>query len=601
MIFFVGNDGTVTNSVPSPVYQGSAGANDIYLIAPFAVNLQVTVAFKLPNGVWTERYLMTQIAEIKGAINEKTGKPYIGWRFSLPNEITQYYGTVTMQFFFYTGNSGVITATSAASFTVGRGVPEVLPAKPTDDIYNQIIDNLSVLSGQVENGAFAARAIYAWNSIYKYGANEITFYPEKGKFGAFIKSLIDNNLQPPYSEDGTLNAESWEEVVSFDHIADGYFTELKNLVEAAAGSEANAQASAEAAAGSTEESTRQAENAASSATAAMNAQTVATEQATAAANSAAQASVSEQNALNSATGAESAKQAAQASATEAHGWADIAKQWADYGIKINTEYTSLEELPDPGDSRFIYLIPNGGMGENSYDEYIWADSKSAYEKIGTTEIDLTAYATKVLLNEETNARQAGDAALQTSIAEVNARIDTAAGVSEPLMDGAASAGTSVKYAREDHRHPSDTTKLSLTDWLDIMFPVGGNERYIQFPKSQTPAEKFAGTTWEIDTTMQGRTLIGSGGEYAFGATGGSADAVIVQHTHKTYVDGTNYNENTTDPISSYAQSSDSNLPYALRNAGTIYNWKGTTNEVGETGNGKNMPPYLVVNYWKRIA
>lgn len=397
MIFFVGNDGTVTNSVPSPVYQGSAGANDIYLIAPFAVNLQVTVAFKLPNGVWTERYLMTQIAEIKGAINEKTGKPYIGWRFSLPNEITQYYGTVTVQFFFYTGNSGIITATSAASFTVGRGVPEVLPDKPTDDIYNQIIDNLSVLSGQIENGAFAARAIYAWNSTYKYGANEITFYPEKGKFGAFIKSLIDNNLQPPYSEDGTLN-NNWEEVVSFDHIADGYFTELKNLVATAASSEANAQASAEAAAGSTEEATRQAENAASSATAAMNAQTVATEQATAAANSAAQASVSEQNAANSATGAESAKQAAQASATEAHGWADVAKQWADYGIKINTEYTSLEELPDPGDSRFIYLIPNGGTGENSYDEYIWADSKSAYEKIGTTEIDLTAYATKNEVN-----------------------------------------------------------------------------------------------------------------------------------------------------------------------------------------------------------
>lgn len=147
--------------------------------------------------------------------------------------------------------------------------------------------------------------------------------------------------------------------------------------------------------------------------AAMNAQTVATEQANAAANSAAQASVSEQNAANSATGAESAKQAAQASATEAHGWADIAKQWADYGIKINTEYTSLEELPDPGDSRFIYLIPNGGTGENSYDEYIWAVSKSAYEKIGTTEIDLTAYATK----NEVNAGMQGKLDKTDGVAE----------------------------------------------------------------------------------------------------------------------------------------------------------------------------------------
>ena len=61
MIFFVANDGTVINSVPSPVYQGSANANNIYLIAPFAENLQATVAFKLPNGVWTNRYSMTPL------------------------------------------------------------------------------------------------------------------------------------------------------------------------------------------------------------------------------------------------------------------------------------------------------------------------------------------------------------------------------------------------------------------------------------------------------------------------------------------------------------------------------------------------------------
>lgn len=32
----------------------------------------------------------------------------------------------------------------------------------------------------------------------------------------------------------------------------------------------------------------------------------------------------------------------------------------------------------------------------------------------------------------------------------------------PAMDGTAVVGTSVKYAREDHVHPSDTSKLSLT-------------------------------------------------------------------------------------------------------------------------------------------
>ncbi len=150
MIFFADNDGTVINSYPSPVYQGSADVNNIYLIAPFAVNLNVAVAFRLPNGVYTERYLMTQAAEITGAINKETGKPYAGWQFSLPNEITQYYGTVTAQFYFYSG-AGKVVASSATSFTVGRGVPEILPDEPSADIYDQILENLSVLSQDIKN------------------------------------------------------------------------------------------------------------------------------------------------------------------------------------------------------------------------------------------------------------------------------------------------------------------------------------------------------------------------------------------------------------------------------------------------------------------
>ena len=33
----------------------------------------------------------------------------------------------------------------------------------------------------------------------------------------------------------------------------------------------------------------------------------------------------------------------------------------------------------------------------------------------------------------------------------------------PLMDGVASAGTSIYFSRSDHVHPSDTIKLNRTD------------------------------------------------------------------------------------------------------------------------------------------
>lgn len=152
MIFFADNDGTITSSVPSPVYQGSANVNNIYLVAPFAVNSAVAVAFTLPNGVVTERYLMTPIKELDGIINKQTGEKYSVWSFSPDISILQRYGTVTVQFFFYASQDGVITATSSTSFPVGKGVPSVLPPdNPSADIYNAILNHLTYIQEQIDN------------------------------------------------------------------------------------------------------------------------------------------------------------------------------------------------------------------------------------------------------------------------------------------------------------------------------------------------------------------------------------------------------------------------------------------------------------------
>ncbi len=375
MIFFADNDGTIISSFPSPVYQGSANANDIYLIAPFATNLQVTVAFKLPNGVWTERYLMTPMTEIAGVINERTGKPYAGWRFALPNEITQYYGTVTAQFFFYAGRDVVLTASSATSFTVGYGVPSVLPSSPDVDVYEQIIDNISYLSQQVNNGTFAARSIYAWRASESYGANEIVFYPDKGEYGVLVKSLVEKNDAAPY-EDGNINGECWSEVTDFNILNDLYSIK------------ADAELSAKAAAES------------------------ATEAAQTASAAAEQTAAADETVARSLAQVQKLSADAEASAEAAEQWAELARSFAEFGIKINTDYASVSELPQQGSAQYIYLIPNGSEGNNSYDEYIWIDKKQAYEKIGTTEIDLTDYATKTALataaETEATAREEAD-------------------------------------------------------------------------------------------------------------------------------------------------------------------------------------------------
>lgn len=242
MIFFATGDGTIIKTLPSPVYQGSENASEIYLIAPFSPNLKVTVRFRLPNGIWTTPTLMDNgidgnqmtaqgaLASPDGAIVDKeTGKKYAVWTKPIPGEVTQYYGTVTAQFFFYAAQGGRITSTSAVNFTVGRGVPAVLPDIPSEDIYEEILSNLSALQEQLDNGAYTARSIYAWNSSYTYGANEIVFYPDIGELGAFVKSLVTDNTAPPFDALGEINP-AWELVVDFNDVYTylNYGVQVKN-------------------------------------------------------------------------------------------------------------------------------------------------------------------------------------------------------------------------------------------------------------------------------------------------------------------------------------------------------------------------------------
>lgn len=46
-------------------------------------------------------------------------------------------------------------------------------------------------------------------------------------------------------------------------------------------------------------------------------------------------------------------------------------------------------LPTTGAAGTIYLLSNGGSGQNIYDEYVWVNNK--FEKIGTTDVDLSNY------------------------------------------------------------------------------------------------------------------------------------------------------------------------------------------------------------------
>ena len=55
------------------------------------------------------------------------------------------------------------------------------------------------------------------------------------------------------------------------------------------------------------------------------------------------------------------------------------------------DFEIVQSLPLTGEKGIIYLLSNSGSGQNIYDEYIWIDTSSTYEKIGSTDIDLSHY------------------------------------------------------------------------------------------------------------------------------------------------------------------------------------------------------------------
>lgn len=61
------------------------------------------------------------------------------------------------------------------------------------------------------------------------------------------------------------------------------------------------------------------------------------------------------------------------------------------GISFS-KVSSFKALPEEGVNGTIYLVPNKGNGDNTFDEYYWDGTK--YELFGTTAVDLSDYLKK---------------------------------------------------------------------------------------------------------------------------------------------------------------------------------------------------------------
>lgn len=148
----------------------------------------------------------------------------------------------------------------------------------------------------------------------------------------------------------------------------------------------------------------------------------------------------------------------------------------------------------------------------------------------------------------------------------------------------------------------------LTRLQDQVYPVGS----IYITTGSVHPNTLFGGQWR---KIEGRFLLASSQTYTNGTTGGSADAAVIYHRHSvgkvTIPASGSHRHKQNDAWSGGSGGNNSAYTHeSKRQLTTRYTDYEThshdvpahnTDYTGESGTGKNMPPYLVVNVWERTA
>jgi hypothetical protein len=151
----------------------------------------------------------------------------------------------------------------------------------------------------------------------------------------------------------------------------------------------------------------------------------------------------------------------------------------------------------------------------------------------------------------------------------------------------------------------DTTKVATTAFVRDIVPTGvivmWSGSIASIPSGWLLCD---GTNSTPD--LRNRFIVGAGSTYSVDGTGGSADAIVVSHTHTATVTdpGHFHNGPTADEFKSYGDSGIvSNGPSGLRTTDTIGTTQTKTTGItvsnsttGSSGTNANLPPYYALAY-----
>lgn len=211
----------------------------------------------------------------------------------------------------------------------------------------------------------------------------------------------------------------------------------------------------------------------------------------------------------------------------------------------------------------------------------------------------TNFLAKDSLPENDSGKIIKGSEFDTEFNALQTAVNTKADLASPALTGVPTAPTASDG--------TNTTQLATTAFvttaLRVIYPIGS---IYTSTVATNPATLFGFGTWVAYGA--GRVLIGQSGAglYIAGNTGGSADAIVVSHTHTATVTDPGHTHN-------YGQSertqvgTDNGTAYDAQEAAAFNTSTNTTgitvsnSTTGSSGTNANLPPYVVVYMWNRTA
>lgn len=234
MIVYAKISGDTVVLAPDTTVQGSIGANVIDLLAPFPKTAAVAVAVTLPTGQSTTPTFADakDATLITGNVSgiEEDGKELNIWRYTFQKPLTQFAGSLTVQFFVTT--SDATTALTPLIVPIVKGVPFIMP-KPDEaswnavqQLYNRLLDAVQdatdAATSAANSAATAAKsaedAITNAQKVIDDGIVKVNAEIDKGveKVADEVsRAVLYADISKSHSDDAAKSAEEAEQYAQY--------------------------------------------------------------------------------------------------------------------------------------------------------------------------------------------------------------------------------------------------------------------------------------------------------------------------------------------------------------------------------------------------